>query len=361
MAALIGLEVVRGLEEIHARGIVHRVLKPANILVGTAGEVKIAEFGIAFNGCTKGLTQPGTVVGSVPYMSPEQMLGKRVDYRSDLFSFGVLLYEMATGAPPYRESGEVDVETLLRAMEQQDYEPPRSREKRIPLWMARLIRSCLRPKPARRVQTATRVRQVLERRLRAVSPADCRERIASYLWDRGVMRAEEERTNRRAAPRVSRERAAPPRWALPAVGAAAFLLAALALSLFGAFSGDGSIEAAPRGESRGLPDATPPAVSAAASDLSVAAPAVSAAAPAIVAAPPPRPARVRFVAYPWAEIRIDEETSFHTPRAEPLSLLPGHHVVVFDHPAYGRAEYALELAEGEERVLRHVFAEAPSP
>jgi hypothetical protein len=69
---------------------------------------------------------------------------------------------------------------------------------------------------------------------------------------------------------------------------------------------------------------------------------------------------VRFVAYPWAEIRIGNETPFQTPRAEPVSLQPGRHVVIFDHPTYGRAEYALDLAEGEERVVRHVYEEAPS-
>jgi serine/threonine-protein kinase len=375
MAGLIGLEVVRGLEEIHARGIVHRDLKPANVLVGAAGEVKIADFGIAFDGGSKGLTQPGTMVGSVPYTSPEQLLGKRVDYRSDLFSFGVLLYEMVTGAPPFVNPDEYDIEPLLRAMQAESYEPPRNRERRVPLWMARLIRSCLRPKPGQRVQTATRVRQILERRLAAVSPADCREKIAAYLWDRGVVRGDEDRTARRAVRRTSSARVAPPRWALPAVGSAALLVLVFGLSLFGGFSGRPAKDATPGGESpsaepvqgnsrvAGVGAESPPAGPLSGSDEAGdpnPPPPIETAGPPATALPRPRPASVRFVAYPWAEVRVGKDIVFHTPRAEPLSLEQGRHVVTFEHPTYGRAEYVLDVAEGENRVVRHEFAEAPS-
>jgi len=371
LASLIGLEVLRGLEEIHARGIVHRDLKPANVLVGTAGEVKIADFGIAFDGVSPGLTQPGTMVGSVPYMSPEQMMGKRVDYRSDLFSFGVLLYEMVTGVPPFSASGENGVEVLLQKMQAEDYAPPRGREARIPLWMARLIRACLRPKPAQRPQTTTLLRLVLERRLGAVSPADCRERIAAELWNRGLMRAEQGRTTRRPARRPARRREGAARWALPAVGTAAVVFLAFGLSLFGVLSGP---EADVASTGAGSPasasvrderDSAPAALAAAAPSGSDAGGEVEAAladesaeSPA-PAALPLRPAFVRFAAYPWAEVRVGQETVFHTPRAEPVPLPPGRHVVIFEHPAYGRAEYVLDLAEGEERILRHAFAEAP--
>jgi hypothetical protein len=75
----------------------------------------------------------------------------------------------------------------------------------------------------------------------------------------------------------------------------------------------------------------------------------------------PVPALVRFVVWPWAEVRIEGQDSFVTPRAEPVALAPGTHRIVFEHPTYGRAEYTVELAAGEQRQLRHVFEEAPAP
>ncbi|MBW2294314.1 MAG: serine/threonine protein kinase [Deltaproteobacteria bacterium] len=83
IASMIVLEVVRGLEEIHTQGTVHRDLKPQNIIVGRKGEVKIADFGLALDAHSPGLTQPGVMLGSPPYMPPEQMLGERVDARTD--------------------------------------------------------------------------------------------------------------------------------------------------------------------------------------------------------------------------------------------------------------------------------------
>ena len=93
-----GVEVVRGLEEIHAQGTVHRDLKPANILLGRRGEVKIADFGLALEAAGSSLTEPGVMIGSPSYMPPEQMLGERVDARCDVFSLGVILYRLATDA-----------------------------------------------------------------------------------------------------------------------------------------------------------------------------------------------------------------------------------------------------------------------
>jgi serine/threonine-protein kinase len=100
-AVAIAAQIAEGLAYAHQRGVVHRDIKPANIMVVPNGPVKITDFGIARRRSSSDLTQTGMLLGSPKYMSPEQVIGKRADHRSDIFSLGVILYEMLCGSAPF--------------------------------------------------------------------------------------------------------------------------------------------------------------------------------------------------------------------------------------------------------------------
>jgi len=359
VAALIALEVARGLEEIHTRGIVHRDLKPANILIGVAGDTKIADFGIAVIPKADGLTRPGMLVGSIPYMAPEQILGHRADHRTDIFLFGNLLYEMLAGSAPYQGPGDESLESFLERMQKERYPDLRRVAPHTPRVFSRMIRNCLRAKPAHRISSITQVRRILERSLGRPSSLDCRSEIAAHLWSRKVFSAVDGRTAMRSVPRA-RARMATVRQIRWALGAAASLVLVIAgVTVYGQYL---------RGhESIGVPEAaivSPPQVRVAktsAPEVPSAAAAPEPVAPALPAPPPPEPAHVRFVADPWAEVTIDGGSSFFTPRAAPVDLEPGSHRIVLAHPTLGRTEVTLDLQPGESRTVRHVFSrENPS-
>jgi len=202
IAALMALEVARGLEEIHARGLVHRDLKPSNLLLGRGGEVKIADFGIALDPKGRALTRTGFSVGTPPYMSPEQLLGARLDFRSDLFAFGVLLYEMLCGVRPF-DGADPEDEALVRRIEAERYPSLRGRAPGAPRYLGAVVRVCLRGKPRRRFVSTSALRRTLEQRLGHPSPADCRRAIASWLETSGALPSPRRGTRRTKVAKAS--------------------------------------------------------------------------------------------------------------------------------------------------------------
>ena len=156
-------QIARGLAAAHEKGIVHRDLKPENLFVGTAGQVKILDFGLsklqaesssdvdAEAPTVSQRTDPGTVLGTVGYMSPEQVRGEATDARSDIFAFGAILYEMLSGRRAFQ--GGSSVETLNAILKDEPAELPLA-EREVPPALERIVRRCLEKSPDERFRSA---------------------------------------------------------------------------------------------------------------------------------------------------------------------------------------------------------------
>ncbi len=163
----LALQICSGLKEAHAQGIVHRDLKPENIMVDAQGNVKIMDFGIARS--MEAMTRmTGSLAGTPQYMAPEQVAGKPVDYRTDIYSLGLILYEMFTGAAAFQADNPVAV--ALKHM-QEEAVPPHQIDPAIPAYIERTILKCLLKEPANRFQSIAQLEKALDGSAEQISAA----------------------------------------------------------------------------------------------------------------------------------------------------------------------------------------------
>ena len=156
----ISIQVAEGLEEAHNRGIIHRDIKSSNVMLNSRGQAKIMDFGLAKSTVSTRITGTAVIMGTVAYMSPEQATGENVDNRADIWSFGVLLYEMLTGQLPFK--GDQDQLVLYSILNEEPY-PVTGLRSGIPLELEIIINKCLEKDPEARYQNASEVKVDLKR------------------------------------------------------------------------------------------------------------------------------------------------------------------------------------------------------
>jgi len=316
----IALEVSVALEHAHAHGIVHRDIQPENILVSRAGHVKLINFTVAVD--ERLPTAPELLDGSggafsTAYMSPEQILGEPADPRSDLFSLGLVLYELLSGISAFEHTASKSAAQRIR---HERPEPLSRKVHGLPLALERTVARCLEKLPGDRFQSAREVTVTLEQLFRELGTGSTRKVLLGHLGQVGA--AEEIPVSETPTPRQSLPSLHDP---VPLTRPLLGLLLASALLITGgsAFATlDASAEDHLVGKAQGLLTLSP-------SNL----------------------AHLRVVATPWASVTVDGVKVETTPFAAPIPLSSGVHYVRLEHPNAPPEHRSVRLAPGENALL----------
>jgi serine/threonine protein kinase len=316
IASMIVLQVLRALEYIHASSLVHRDIKPGNIMVAHNGIVKLMDFGVVLTPDWETLTMPGTFVGTPRYMSPEQIKGSVVDFRSDLFSVGIIFYEMVTGKQLFDAPDKTQVfQSITRAA----IKNPTRLRAGLPRIVSRSIRRCLKREARKRFETTQEMRRILEQFLGNHNMLTMRQQLVHFMREHSLL-SERDTDVGFEPPQVhARQRLAnffldnlvgAERYGL----ASAMLwgaLAAVLLSLVIWWQDRMPASATMHKQAAGL----------------------------------------KVVATPWAKVYVDGKFREVTPFEQAVAVGEGYHKVVLKHDEYGSRTYELLFRRGEVTTL----------
>ena len=325
----IALEVALALGHAHEKGISHRDVRPRNVLVSRHGKVKLVNFSVASDermSTAPELLDHGASYVGPTYMSPEQILGEAVDPRSDLFSLGVVLYEMLAGERPFKAPDERNESLRIRN------EPAPSLSRRVPDLspaLERIVLRCLEKMPSDRFQSAAALADALAQLARELGIRDPAEVIRGALSDAGVG------VKRGASKTSLKPRSAAPAAATMTLAHAsaglflAFVLLATGLTVLQLVTRRGEAKVGAQG-GRGRLELLPQTV-----------------------------AYLRVVAYPWAQVIVDGQFVDTTPFARPIPLGAGTHYVRVEHPNAPAERRTVRLAPGETLLIDVSLKVAP--
>lgn len=342
-ALAIACGICAGLEHVHARGVVHRDIKPGNILFTRAGIVKLIDFGIAQRprlgsvSDAEGITASGRTapeqlkdaLGTPAYMSPEQILGDFVDGRSDLFSLGVVLYQMLSGVRPFDDDTKKNAGQRIRREAAPNL---RDKARDVPRAVERIVMRLLEKSPNERYPNASAVKERLEAALRAETREDPTALIRRAMSGAGltvvepdaapgvVIAEKVETAPASVAPRSRAPRSKPTR--RPPRTLLGYLLIAAAFG--GAIYANEGTRAAREARAALAP-------------------------PAVIGIE--GAGGLRVVATPWAYVKVDGQQVETTPFARPIMLAPGKHWVTLSHPEATPIEREISVTTGETVML----------
>ncbi|HEX4450314.1 MAG TPA: serine/threonine-protein kinase, partial [Kofleriaceae bacterium] len=315
VAAILAMQVARAMDYVHYRGIVHRDIKPANIMIARTGGVKVMDFGIARDTSFGDLTEAGTGIGTPAYMSPEQVLGDKLDARSDIFSLGVVLYQMVTGKKPFVED---EKKSAMHKIRLEKHESARAVNPEIPRELGNIIDRCLEKQPRDRWRSAQHMVMALERFLAKHVEMNHHARLVLFLKGQGVITEleAEEYLNPTAlgagAGALQQPNLQARNMVRAGIVAHGVMLGVLLLFL-------GLIHVAPLGATpRTLTTVTPDARG-----------------------------HVRVDARPWARIYVDNTLAGVTPLGKPLELAQGKHQIRFEHDWYQPITRPIDVTGGD--------------
>jgi serine/threonine-protein kinase len=306
VATMVAARIADALHYSHQRGIIHRDVKPSNIFITRQGDVKLTDFGIAYTLQEPTLTQAGMAIGTPAYMSPEQVKGQRPDQRSDIFSLGIVVYELLTGTRPFVAD---DDEGVITKILEKKPKWPKLINGDIPWRLQWIILRCLRKNPRRRIQTMEDLRIAFEKLL----PKTSRKRDQVLSEFVSTVFSDEHEISKKPFILFRKWR-----WAVFFAAMAAAILVYSPLKNRGIIHPEKWLpwiqKNVPLYETRDY-------------------------------------GRLKVVVYPWARVHVDGKYVTTTPTADPIKIAPGRHRLLFTHSKFGSKTMEIELKPREERLI----------